>query len=257
MTPGGLGPADLGVFAAFWGLVAWTLAAQEGRARLRHKPWRDWVLDGSGLLVQGLAIPLLQVSLAAALIRHSHPGFAGSVRLSPAAAFLLAFVGVDYLFYWNHRLLHGPLWPAHKVHHSMTDRDVLGTSRNTLWASLLICYLWVHGLALVALADPTYYLVGVAATSALDLWRHSCLEPPRALARLLDPWLVLPRDHAWHHEAGVPRKNFGANLKIWDRLHGTYLPSEAPPAMLGRPVGMGLLRQLLFPFGPEEEGRPS
>jgi sterol desaturase/sphingolipid hydroxylase (fatty acid hydroxylase superfamily) len=196
---------------------------------------------------------VLQVSLAATLVRQLDPTLVGTVSLSPTAAFLLAFVGVDYLFYWNHRLLHGPLWPAHQVHHSMTDRDVLGTSRNTLWTSLLICYLWVHALALVTLADPTYYLTGVALTSALDLWRHSSLDPPWAVTRLLDPWLVLPKDHAWHHEAHVPRANFGANLKIWDRIHGTYLPSEAPPDILGRPVGMGLTRQLLFPFGSEEE----
>lgn len=249
----GLGPADLAVFAAFWGLIAGTLAQAEGRRRLRHKPGKDWVLDLTGLLVQGLVIPVAQVSLAAALVRQLDPGIVGSVDLPPVVLFLLSFVGVDYLFYWNHRLLHGPLWAAHKVHHTMTDRDVLGTSRNTLWTSFLICYLWVHGVALVVLADPTFYLAGVAATSALDLWRHSTFDPPPALARLLDPWLILPRDHAWHHEAAVLRGNYGANWKLWDRLHGTFIPSDAPPAILGHPVGMGLARQLFFPFGPEEE----
>ena len=36
-----------------------------------------------------------------------------------------------------------------------TDMDLLGTSRNTLWASFLMIYLWVHALFIYSLQDPS------------------------------------------------------------------------------------------------------
>ena len=78
------------------------------------------------------------------------------------------------------RLLHSRwLWPAHRVHHTMTEMDVLGTSRNSVWSSALIVYLWVNGAVLYLLNDPTWFAAGAAVTAALDLWRHSPLTPRR------------------------------------------------------------------------------
>lgn len=250
-----MNPADLLVLLAFWALLGATAADPARRRGLVAKPSEDWLLDGAGLLVQGVGIPLLQAGLAYGVLAALAPERAGTLGLPAPAGFLLAFVGVDYLFYWNHRLLHSQrLWPAHRVHHTMTARDVLGTSRNTLWSSLLICYLWVHGAMLFWLADPRGYLAGMALTAALDLWRHSELDPrPDSwLEAALAPWLVLPRDHAWHHATGEGRCNYGANLKLWDRLHGTACPEVGPPTGLGDPFETSLLRRLFWPF----ESRP-
>ena len=43
------------VFIALLGLTGWS--------RLRQKTIADWLLDGAGLWVQGLVIPLLQLTL--------------------------------------------------------------------------------------------------------------------------------------------------------------------------------------------------
>lgn len=230
-------------------LLIATFSREEARRLARHKAWRDWLVDLLGLTVQGTIVPVLQLTAGWALLSWAAPDLQGSVRLPPLFAFLLSFVVVDYLYYWNHRLLHTRwLWPAHQVHHSATAMDVFATSRNTLWTSALIVYLWLHGLGLYLLADPAPFAAGATLTAALDLWRHSPLQPPAWLAAVLEPWLILPADHARHHASDVPMGNYAANLKLWDRLHGTCLDGTAPGRELGRSTGLDLGRTLLWPF---------
>jgi sterol desaturase/sphingolipid hydroxylase (fatty acid hydroxylase superfamily) len=239
------------IFPVFLGLVIATFWGQSGWQRLRQRDRASWILDLVGLFVQGLLIPILQVVVIAKLYAIAFPLWQGHLVLAPALAFGLNFVAIDYLYYWNHRLLHGKaLWPLHQVHHSVTAMDVLGTSRNTLWTSFLIVYLWVNGLFVYLLADARWYLVGVSVTAALDLWRHSrfTIDRETRLYRCLSPWLMLPQDHCWHHGSAAVGCNFGANLKVWDRLHGTDLEREDAPEDLGITVDLCLVRQLVFPF---------
>ena len=117
--------------------------------------------------------------------------------MQPILAFILSFVLVDYLYYWNHRLLHSRwLWRLHLVHHTVTEMQVFETARNTLWTSFFIIYLWVHGLFIYLLKDPNWYVAGVSLTCALDLWRHSAmaLAPNSLLYRLISGWLILPQN---------------------------------------------------------------
>jgi sterol desaturase/sphingolipid hydroxylase (fatty acid hydroxylase superfamily) len=239
------------VFIVFWGLTIATFWGRSGWQLLHQRSRSSWILDAIGLFVQGFVIPILQVVVIGKLCGWIFPGWQGTIVLSPILGFLLNFVAIDYLYYWNHRLLHGKaLWPLHQVHHSVTAMDVLGTSRNTLWTSFLIVYLWVNGLFVYLLADARGYLLGVSVTAALDLWRHSRFTIGRetGLYRWLSPWLMLPQDHCWHHGRAVVGCNFGANLKVWDRLHGTVLSGENVPGDLGVAIEFSLVRLLLFPF---------
>jgi sterol desaturase/sphingolipid hydroxylase (fatty acid hydroxylase superfamily) len=231
------------IVATFWGRSGWQLLHQRQRS--------SWILDTIGLFVQGFVIPILQVVVLGKLYGWLLPGWQGTIVVSPVLGFLLNFVAIDYLYYWNHRSLHGKaLWPLHQVHHSVTAMDVLGTSRNTLWTSFLIVYLWLNGLFVYLLDDPTWYLLGVSVTAALDLWRHSrfTIGQETGLYRWLSPWLMLPQDHCWHHGSASLGCNFGANLKVWDRLHGTGVAGEDVPEDLGVTVDLSLVRQLVFPF---------
>ena len=243
--------AQLVIFGSFIGLVGWTISNQVGRTQLKVKSREDWFLDGIGLTIQGILIPLLQATLVYSLYQHFLPTHQRYLKLSLIPAFIISFVVVDYLYYWNHRLLHSKLlWNVHQVHHTVTQMDVLGTSRNTLWTSLVIIYLWIHTLFLYLLADPTGYLLGVSLTSALDLWRHSRLLIPAntRLFQFLSFWLILPHDHAWHHCREIHNYNYGANLKIWDKLHGTYYESENLPSPIGISLSLNLFQKLVFPF---------
>ncbi|MCC5644384.1 sterol desaturase family protein [Nostoc sp. CHAB 5824] len=243
--------SQLLIFGSFIGLVGWTITNQVGRTQLKIKSREDWLLDGIGLTIQGILIPLLQATLVYRLYQHLLPNQQGYLKISLIPAFIISFVVIDYLYYWNHRLLHTKLlWNVHQVHHTVTQMDVLGTSRNTLWTSLLIVYLWVHTLFLYLLANPTGYLLGVSLTSALDLWRHSRLiiSANSWLYQFLSSWLILPQDHAWHHCREIHNYNYGANLKIWDKLHGTYYESKQLPSMIGIPSSLNLFQKLFFPF---------
>jgi sterol desaturase/sphingolipid hydroxylase (fatty acid hydroxylase superfamily) len=243
--------AQLIIFSSFIGLVGWTINDKFGRTQLKIKSREDWLLDGIGLTIQGILVPLLQATFVYSLYHYFLPHYQGYLKLSPILSFILSFVLIDYLYYWNHRLLHSKLfWQVHQVHHTVTQMDVFGTSRNTIWTSLLIVYLWIHTLFLYLLADPTGYLLGVSLTSALDLWRHSRLmiSANSWLYRFLCFWLILPQDHAWHHCNETFHCNYGANLKIWDKLHGTYYKSQELPSVIGISTSLSLSKKLLFPF---------
>ncbi|QIR40046.1 sterol desaturase family protein [Tolypothrix sp. PCC 7910] len=243
--------AQIIIFITFIGLVCWTINNQVCRTQLQIKSREDWLLDGVGLMIQGIMIPLLQATVVYGIYHQLFPQLQGNFKIAPILAFIISFILVDYLYYWNHRLLHSKfLWQVHQVHHTVTQMDVLGTSRNTLWTSLLIIYLWIHTLFLYLLADPTAYLLGVSLTSALDLWRHSRLmiDENSWLYQFVFPWLILPQDHAWHHCSEVFNCNYGANLKLWDKLHKTYYESKDLPSVIGISTSLTLRQKLLFPF---------
>ncbi|HVH46798.1 MAG TPA: sterol desaturase family protein [Labilithrix sp.] len=237
-------------FAAFWGLVAFTAASPARRAWLRARLGKEWALDLTGLLVQGVIVPLAGGVALARLLATLMPAAHRSVAVPWLVAFALSFVAIDYLYYWNHRLLHTrALWRFHFVHHTSRRMDVFVTSRNTLWTSALIVYVWANGLFGYLLEDPAGYIAGATLTSILDLARHAPIDLSRwpALERALGSALVLPRDHANHHADTGEHGNYGANLSVWDRLHGTYLGGRRAPDVLGIRSDLPLARALFWP----------
>lgn len=240
----------MGVFAAFVILMTLTATNDRSLTALRSRKFEDWVLDVVGLFFQGILIPILQGTVVYQLYHYLLPSDR-ALFVPPVAAFFLSFVVVDYLYYWNHRLLHSRwLWNLHLVHHTSTEMNVLSTSRNTLWTSFLIIYLWVHALFIYLLQDPTWYIAGISLSSALDLWRHSTTtpKPNSALYRWLSIFLILPQDHAWHHASENFSGNYGANLKLWDLIHGTYYKCDKAPKFLGIKTNLSLSQKLFYPF---------
>jgi sterol desaturase/sphingolipid hydroxylase (fatty acid hydroxylase superfamily) len=196
-------------------------------------------------------VPLLQAVAVYGLLGLAAPALKGSLDVSPVAAFLLNFVAVDYLYYWNHRLLHCDyLWGAHAIHHTPEQVDVFVTSRNTLWSPLLIVYVWANGFFLFVLKEPAAYLLAASVTASLDLWRHTTFAPRAGsfLHRVMRLLLITPREHAWHHSTLRAEANFGANLCVWDRIHKTYFTSSESPDSFGIKSDLDFKRKLMFPF---------
>src|SRR5437764_15476089 len=120
------------VFASFITLMALTFAFKKSRYAALHRDASTWLLDAAGLLIQGVAIPVLQISVVYECFAFLLPQAKGTLDLHPAGAFLINFVFVDYLYYWNHRLLHtAGLWRIHAVHHTAEHLDLFITSRNS------------------------------------------------------------------------------------------------------------------------------
>jgi len=212
------------VFSSFLILTLLTARKEERRRSVLARSKAEWALDAVSLGMQGFLIPVLQVILITGGLRLIAPHAQGSLEIASLPGFLLGFVGVDYLYYWNHRLLHSAtLWPAHRVHHSAPRMDFLMSSRNSVWSSFLILYFWINGAMVYLLKDPTGYLVGIALTHALDLWRHSDFELSPSLGSFLNRFLVTPALHRGHHSRKQAHVNYGANFNLWDQWHGTFL----------------------------------
>jgi sterol desaturase/sphingolipid hydroxylase (fatty acid hydroxylase superfamily) len=236
--------------AAFALVFVLSLRVSSLRESMRRRTMRQWLIDGLGLFVQGWLVPLAKVFGILSILRLTLGEFEGSWHLPSWLSFILAFVGVDYLYYWNHRLLHGQgLWAWHRLHHSAQNLDLFASARNSLLTPLLLVYIWLHSFMAFMLADPTAYVLGATLTACLDLWRHSPgLEGGEQWNRRLSWLFITPVDHSWHHSMPGMQKNFGANLSLWDRLHGTYEQAHSQKIPYGWKEQSSLMRQLLFPW---------
>jgi sterol desaturase/sphingolipid hydroxylase (fatty acid hydroxylase superfamily) len=76
----------------------------------------------------------------------------------------------------------------------------------------------------------------------------------RPLFRAWNTVLNNPHFHSWHHvrEDALAHGNYGQTLVVWDRLFGTAVDRDAPPASFGlsgddalqrTPWGLQLLRR--------------
>ncbi|NJR18273.1 MAG: sterol desaturase family protein [Calothrix sp. CSU_2_0] len=239
------------IFIFFSVLLTLTGFNYQQRIHFRQKKISEWILDISGLFFQGVIIPALQILFVYKIYNFLLPNYQGIIFIHPILAFCLSFILIDYIYYWNHRLFHNKLlWSIHQVHHTVTQMDVIGTSRNTLWTSFLIIYLWIHPCFIYLLNEPIWYILGASLTSGLDLWRHSIFTPKNNsfFYQILSPWLILPQDHSWHHASENIYGNFGANFKLWDKIHGTYFPSSSMTEKLGIKSDFHLWKQLFLPF---------
>jgi len=228
-------PEMTAIWIVFGSLLIWTVAAPRVRSAALQRTLPEWALDFAGLSIHGTLVPLFETLVIFVALSRFLPQWKGVLALPGVVSFFLGFVVVDYLYYWNHRLLHSRrVWRLHSVHHSGETFDVFTTSRNSAFTTFFILYVWVNGIALYLLADPAPYAWSVAISNCLDLIRHARLGYwPSVFPFNL---LISPAEHGWHHSRDKYGVNFGANLNLWDRLHGTYHPSTVLPEKFGAPL---------------------
>ena len=207
---------------------------------------QDHVLNLVGLAVQGIVVPLAGYWIATHLLAAAWPRGAGTLPLGWLGAFMLNFVVVDFLYYWQHRLFHRvpTLWALHQCHHASPTLNVWASSRNSLAANFLFVYMLLNPLLGFLCDRPDAFFTAAAVTASLDLWRHSRLPAPALLAQVL----ITPAEHHAHHSPDGEAVNFGANLILWDRLFGTAHRAQGFPAEYGTRAAPGAWRQFLFPW---------
>lgn len=221
-----------------------------------------WTTDlvhfgASHALVQALSFLVLLPATVLAGWWQPH-GLQAAVRAWPVWLQALGCVlAADLAQYGVHRLFHRVplLWRFHAVHHSSEALDWLAGSRLhlvdvLLTRSLVLVPLFLLGFSQAALAA---YLVFV---SFHAVFVHANL---RFRLAALEPFLVTPRFHHWHHasEVAARDRNFAVHLPFIDRLFGTsLLPSggawPASYGLEGAPLPPGWLGQLVSPFRREE-----
>ncbi|MGI9305080.1 MAG: sterol desaturase family protein [Gammaproteobacteria bacterium] len=221
--------------------------------RRRRYVFSDWVLNLVGFAFQGAVIPLCGYLISTLVLPGWLPGGQGVIPWGFLGCFLLNFVVVDLLYYWQHRLFHEVpwLWKFHQCHHASPTLDVWATARNTAVSNFLFVYMLVNPVLGFLCASPEGFFAGAAATASLDLLRHSRIDlRDTAARRLVGPLslvFVTPREHHQHHNADDVGVNFGANLILWDRMFGTARVGGAYPSRYRVDGVPGPLQQLFYP----------
>jgi alkylglycerol monooxygenase len=146
-----------------------------------------------------------------------------------ALPWVVAFVGVDFLYYWWHRLSHevNVLWAAHVVHHQSEDYNLAVALRQAVLTSWSAIPFYLP-LALLGV-PPLAFAVVHALSTLYQFWIHTQL-----VGRVRGPlaWIFnLPSHHRVHHAINPQYldKNYAATLIVWDRLFGTFVDEEEAP----------------------------
>jgi alkylglycerol monooxygenase len=209
------------------------IARRRGRAVYR---FADSIANlGCGMTQQVLLL-FFNASLLALYVWLYHHARLADLGRHAVAAWVVAFVAVDFIYYWWHRLSHrvNLLWSAHAVHHQSEDYNLAVALRQgvlTPFTSLP----FLLPLALLGI-PPLVYIAAESFSTLYQFWIHTEL-----VGRLgpLEKVLNTPSHHRVHHARNPAYidRNYGAVLIVWDRLFGTYAPEEAPPIYgLTRPL---------------------
>lgn len=147
---------------------------------------------------------------------------------STILVWILLFIGVDFFYYWFHRLSHevNAMWAAHIVHHQSEDYNLSVALRQS-W--LQSAFSWVFYLPLAILGfEPVMFLTISAFNTLYQFWIHT-----RVIKKMGPLELILntPSHHRVHHGSDPKYidKNHAGTLIIWDRMFGTFQQEEEEP----------------------------
>lgn len=217
--------------AIFFGVLTAMLALERAfpRRTTRVQRARRWT-SNLGLIALNSAmlglIPIAAVSAAFWAQKHGF-GLFNSVDLPGWLEIALAWLVLDCVIYWQHRLFHErrALWPLHRVHHSDIEFDA--TTGVRFHPAEIFLSVGVKGFAAIALgAAPLAVLLLETTVNGLALFNHSNLRLPVWLDRLLRKLIVTPDMHRVHHSIHRVEtdSNYANTLVVWDHLFGSYTP---------------------------------
>jgi sterol desaturase/sphingolipid hydroxylase (fatty acid hydroxylase superfamily) len=223
-----VGMADAILLLAIPGFVALLLlelaVLRAGQAQERRllgydrADTRTSLAMGTGSLVVNGAWRLAEVVILGA-----------AVALSPLdlghgwVAWLVALVGIDLCYYWDHRAGHQIrlLWASHVVHHS-SERYNLSTALRQTWTGE---YTVLFFLPVALLGVPVELVLASWSINLLyQFWIHT-----EAIDKLWAPleWVLNTPSHHRVHHGTQPQyldRNYGGILIVWDRLFGSFEP---------------------------------
>ena len=145
--------------------------------------------------------------------------------------YVLAFLGLDFAGYWNHRLAHqvNYFWNHHIIHHSSEEFNLACALRQSISNFFTIFAFLMIPTALMGIPAEV-----VAVLAPLHLfaqyWYHTRLIGKMGF---LEKIIVTPSHHRVHHAINdiYLDKNLSQVFIIWDKLFGTFQEEldEVPP----------------------------
>lgn len=137
-------------------------------------------------------------------------------------AAVLLFIGVDFFYYWFHRLAHeiSILWGSHVVHHQSEEYNLTVALRQ---AALQGAFSWVFYLPLAVVGfTPELFLTIASLQTLYQFWIHTRLI--HKMHPVFEYVFNTPSHHRVHHGVNPKYidKNHGGTLIIFDRWFGTF-----------------------------------
>ncbi len=209
-----------------------------------HRIYVNAVITALGFAAAWLTVKPAAVAIAARSAANPY-GLVQIPGLPSPARFVLAFLLMDYTFYWWHRATHEVplLWRFHNVHHFDPDLDVT-TSFRFHFGEIVISTVFRAAQVYIIGVTPVMLVAYQASFMAATMFHHSNIRMPLALERALNAAVVTPRMHGIHHSAvrDETNSNYGSVFRWWDALHRTLvldIPQRAvhigvPACMLPR-----------------------
>jgi alkylglycerol monooxygenase len=181
---------------------------------------------GCGMFQQVLLVFLAGASIALYTWVYEHARL--HTWSSVAVPWIVALVGVDFLYYWWHRLSHevNVLWVAHVVHHQSEDYNLAVALRQAILTSFTVQPFYAP-LALLGV-PPLIFASATAVSTLYQFWIHTELVGKLGW---FEGWLNTPSHHRVHHAVNPQYldRNYGAILIVWDRLFGTFIREDEAP----------------------------
>jgi sterol desaturase/sphingolipid hydroxylase (fatty acid hydroxylase superfamily) len=150
-----------------------------------------------------------------------------------ALAAVAAIAAWDFIYYWNHRLMHTSrvLWAHHVAHHS-SERFNLSTALRQPVADVLGVYLPYGALCFVGIR-PSMIEQARGLNLLYQFWIHTDLVPKLGPAEEV---MNTASHHRVHHGSNrrYIDRNHGSILIVWDRLFGSFArEDDAEPVVYG------------------------
>jgi len=146
-------------------------------------------------------------------------------------AYIIAFVGFDFAYYWRHRWAHeiNFLWNRHLIHHSSEEFNLSAGMRQPI-SGFVELYFFLY-IPIAILGVPTAVVAVIAPLHRFaQFWYHTRLIKRMGI---LENIIVTPAHHRVHHaiNAEYIDKNYSAIFIVWDKLFGTFQEETAdnPP----------------------------
>lgn len=141
-------------------------------------------------------------------------------------SWILLFIGVDFFYYWFHRLSHeiSVLWGTHVVHHQSEEYNLSVALRQS--ATQVFGSFWFYlPLAFIGF-DPISFITVAQIQTLYQFWIHT------RLIHRMPAWFEFifntPSHHRVHHGVNPKYidKNHGGTLIIFDRMFNTFQQEE-------------------------------
>jgi sterol desaturase/sphingolipid hydroxylase (fatty acid hydroxylase superfamily) len=137
---------------------------------------------------------------------------------------ILLFLGVDFFYYWFHRLAHeiSIMWGSHAVHHQSEEYNLTVALRQA-WYQGAFSFVFYLPLAVMGFKPEMFFIISQLVT-LYQFWIHTKLI--NKMPRWFEYIFNTPSHHRVHHGVNPQYidKNHAGTLIIWDRMFGTFEP---------------------------------